>query len=639
MWKRREVLKLGMLASTAAVAPRWALAAGATEADRQNLALNRAAWTSSSADFISTGHMATDGQAVTEWLSENADAQWIYVDLGAAAKVRSVVLRWGANHAQAYKVQVSTESGPSADTGLVENWREVQQTSSGKGGVEEITLPEIEARYVRILMTAKARPEGYSLKAFEVYGEGGYEDPPSVAPPPDADGTLHLSGGWRLINEAAIADKAAVISRRGYDDSKWLAATVPGTVLTSYHDIGAVPDPFYSDDLRQISDFFAHTNWWYRTEVELPQNYAGRRVWLSFDGINYRAYVYVNGVSAGSINGAFVRGRFDVTKLMKTGRNCIAVLIMPVPKPDKVMPKPLSGYKWPVEYPKNEPTILAGASWDWLPTIRDRNTGIWNHVRLTASGDVTIENPFASTHFPDSKDLSRADITLKLELKNHSAEARRGELKVRLGEVEFTQPVALEGGETKALTLDKSSQPKLSLDHPRLWWPSGYGEQNLYGLTLEFACDGKVSDVNRSRIGVREFTYNQPSLTRWDTGSLSNHVADVDQQLNSSGGTRKDDPLMLLCNGQRIFIRGVNWGMDEGMLRCDRQGYESRLRMEKEMNFNLIRNWSGNLDKTEFYEICDEYGLMVWEEFGIANSLMPDDPIMWLANARDRFLR
>ncbi|MCL2660167.1 MAG: hypothetical protein FWD64_06580, partial [Acidobacteriaceae bacterium] len=133
--------------------------------------------------------------------------------------------------------------------------------------------------------------------------------------------------------------------------------------------------------------------------------------------------------------------------------------------------------------------------------------------------------------------------------------------------------------------------------------------------------------------------YNQKSLTRWDTGSLSNHVADVDQQLDSSGGTRKDDPLMLLCNGQRIFIRGVNWGMDEGMLRCDRRGYESRLRMEKEMNFNLIRNWSGNLDKTEFYEICDEYGLLVWEEFGIANSLMPDDPIMWLANARDRFLR
>jgi hypothetical protein len=609
------------------------MADGSTE---RNVALNRAAWASSSADFIKTGHMSTDGQAATLWQSADGDLQWIYVDLGAPCKVRSVVLRWGRNYPLSHKVQVSMDGGASAETGLVEGWTDIHETLDGKGGVERITLPETRARYVRMQMSQKAKAgSGYELSAFEVYGVGGYEAVPVPVPAPDADGSIRLSGGWRLVNQAVIPEKAPAISAVGYDDSKWLIATVPGTVLTSYLNLGAVPDPFYGDDLSQISDYFAHTNWWYRNEVELPASYEGRRVWLHFDGINYRAYVFVNGKTAGSIDGAFVRGHFDITELVAAGKkNCIAVLIRPVPKPDKVLNKPLSGYVYPVDYPKNEPTILAADSWDWLPTIRDRDSGIWNHVTLATTGDVTIENTFASTHFPDLKNLSRADVTLKLELKNHSNSACKGELKVRLGEIEFTYPVALEGGEIREVKLDKSTSPKLALVNPKLWWPSGHGEQNLYDLTLEFKCGGKVSDVNKSRIGIREYTYNHKPLTVWDVSKLLNGIDAAEQDKADI-----HEPLQFSCNGKRIFVRGVNWGMDEGMLRCDRRGFENRVGMEKEMNFNLIRNWGGNLDKPEFYEVCDEYGLMVWEEFGMANSTMPDDPGMWLTNAHDRFLR
>ena len=109
---RREVLKLGVLATTVAVSPRWVEASTDLNVAR-NVALNRAAWASSSADVINTGHMSTDGLATTKWQSADADAQWIYVDLGANCNIRSVVLRWGANHALAYKVQVSTDAAPS----------------------------------------------------------------------------------------------------------------------------------------------------------------------------------------------------------------------------------------------------------------------------------------------------------------------------------------------------------------------------------------------------------------------------------------------------------------------------------------------------------------------------------------------
>jgi hypothetical protein len=626
-WTRREVLKLGALASTVAVSPKWIEAS----TDR-NVALNRAAWASSSADFINTGHMATDGLAATKWQSADADLQWIYVDLGAECNIRSVVLRWGGNFAVSHKVQVSTESGASPETGLVENWTDVHQTLEGKGGVEQIPLPATSARYVRLLLDGKAKAGGYELNSFEVFGTGGFEAVPMPMPAADADGNLKLSGGWRLVNQATLADKAGAVSTCGYDDSKWLIATVPGTILTSYLNLGAVPDPFYGDWDYQISEFFAYTNWWYRNELEVPASYAGKRVWLNFAGINYRAYVYVNGKSVGAIDGAFIRSKFDVTELVTPGKkNCIAVLIAPVPKPDKMFPKPLDGYVYPIEYPKNEPTILEADSWDWLPTIHDRDTGIINHMTLTASGDVTVENPMASSHFPEKGNLKRADVTLRVEVKNHAAKAVKGELRVKLGEVQFSYPVTLDAKECREIKLDKSNFKQLSLVEPKLWWPNGHGEQNLYDLTIEFAIGGKTSDVNRSRVGIREFTYSHDPLTDWNLSKIHDHAGQME--------TTNPKPLEVSCNGKRIFMRGADWGMDEGMLRCDRTGFEDRVRFEKDMNYNLIRNCLGNVDKEEFYDVCDEMGVMVWEEFGIHATIMPDDPAMWLKNARDRFLR
>ena len=630
-WSRREVLKLGVLASMVAIAPKWVEAG----TEKRNIALNRAAWASSSSDFINKGHMSTDGQANTKWQSTDAELQWIYVDLGAVCKVRSAVMRWGTVHAVSHKMQVSTDNGASPETGLVENWTEIHRTLDGKGGVEQISLPETSARYVRIILDGKIEPGGYELNSFEVYGSGGFEPAPVPLPPAEADGTIRLSGGWRLVNQAYIQDNAAALSTCGYDDSHWLIATVPGTILTSYLNLGAVPDPFYGGDLSQISDFFSHTNWWYRNELEVPAGYAGKRIWLNFDGINYRAYLFVNGESVGTINGAFIRSKFDVTELVTPGKkNCVAVLIVPVPKPGRVMPKKLSGFEWPPDYPKNEPTILAADGWDWLPTIPDRDTGIWNHVFFNTSGDVTVENAFASTHFPEAGNLKRADITIKVDLKNHSNKPLKGELNVRLGEIEFTHPVSLDGCETRTLTFEKAAYPKLSLVDPKLWWPNGHGEQNLYDLTIDFTSNGKTLDVNRSRVGIREYSYTPPLHTRWVPSKMQNGVVGSDQS-NMHAKT----PLSISCNDKRIFVRGVNWGMDEGMLRCDREGFQNRVGMEKDMNFNLIRDWAGNVDKPEFYEVCDELGIMVWEEFGIANSLMPDDEVMWLANARDRFLR
>ena len=628
---RREWLKDTLRAGTAfAAAPLSVMPA--RRAPERNLALNRAAYASSSSDFINTGHMATDGQIMTRWSSKDADPQWIYVDLGDTCTVGRVVLRWGENFAKAYKIQVSTERGASPATGLVETWTDVYETHNGKGAAEKIPLASVKARHVRLLCNERAIAGGYSLCGFEVYGTGGPTVPLTYVPLPGEEGTLELTGGWKLVNQSFVSDEAAKISTCGYDDSKWLVATVPGTVLTTHLNLGAIPDPFYSDHQFQVSDWFAHCQWWYRNEVAVPASYKGKRVWLSLDGINHKADIYVNGSLAGKMAGAFIRGRFDITEKVAVGKkNCVAVLIYPVPKPDKVLVRTLKDYVGPREFPRNEPTFFESAGWDWLPTIRDRNIGIWNDVTLSTSGDVTIIDPFVITDLPLLPDLSRADLTLKVEMKNHSDQQRRGVLRGQLGDIRFTHPVTLEAGESKTLSLDKSACPELSLRGPKLWWPNGYGEQNLYDFSLRVELDGSgVSDVKNAKIGIRKYTYNQESLTAWDVKTL--------KVVHGGAFVLNKNPLTISCNGQRIMVKGANWGMDEGMLRCDRDGYETRLRMEKDMNFTMIRSCLGNLGKEEFFETCDRYGLMIWEEFGMHDSLMPDDIGMWMANARDRLM-
>jgi len=216
----------------------------------RNLALNRAAYTAYAADYINTGHMATDGHEDTRWRSRagfrRGDEQpWIYIDLGAECMIGKFVLKWEALYPKKFRIAVSSKP-PSPETGFVEEWQDASGTDNSKGGTEELKLnTPVKGRYVRMAAGEQDQglPEGIGLTEFEVWGTGGPVFKPKPVPPPAKDGIWNLSGGWRLYSQKYVPDDAAKVATTGFDDSRWLAATVPGTILRSYYEIGAIPDP------------------------------------------------------------------------------------------------------------------------------------------------------------------------------------------------------------------------------------------------------------------------------------------------------------------------------------------------------------------------------------------------------------
>jgi hypothetical protein len=536
------------------------------------------------------------------WLPSFDDAgpQWVHVDLGAKASIERVALSW-------IRPPASVELLISDDA---KTWKALTTLTT-----ETKLAAGAEARYVRIAFAADAANPPV-LSEFEVFGRGGVTPQAKPAASPRGDGRLELvSGNWRIQRDSLIAQPGSVLSRPGVDTSSWLPATVPGTVLASYLNAGALPDPNFGDNQLMISDSFFHADFWYRNEFTAPTSAAGRRHWLNFDGINWKADVYLNGLKLGRIEGGFTRARFDVTAKLVPGKtNVLAVKIEKNATPGSAKEKT---YENPDKnggaLGADNPTYHASIGWDWIPTIRGRNTGIWNDVYLTSTGPVTIENPFITSRLP-LPDTSFADIAIELSLRNHEARPVTGTLKGKFGDVSFEQPVTLPASGAKSIKVDQASAPGLRIANPKLWWPNGYGPQALYDVNLRFeTAAGQPSDGKSLQTGIRQFAYSE------------------------EGGA-----LRIWVNGRRFVPRGGNWGFVESMLRYRAREYDAALRYHAHMNFNMIRNWVGQIGDDELYEACDRHGIVIMQDFWLANPWDgpdPDDNAMFMRNADDMILR
>ncbi len=424
---------------------------------------------------------------------------------------------------------------------------------------------------------------------------------------------VRANGAWEMAQATA--------------PNEWMPAQVPGTVLGTLVANKKVPDPYWGlnnkleenriPDLSRNRDFYTAT---FRSQVRLPDDFKGKTIWMRPEGINYRSEIFLNARLVASTAGMFARTAVDVTSFVKPGAvNDILVKVSPVDHPGTVKPK-----KWGAannewhnggdgEIGRNV-TMLMSAGWDFTfcDGVRDRNTGIWRDITFFATDSVRLDAPFVRTKL--NKDFSEAELTCEVDLHNAATGGRKGVLTWTIDgtNIRGERALSLFRGERRTEKLT------VKLPQPKLWWPRNKGPQNLYTAKVEFLQDkgkGKkgVSDRMQVRFGVREAT---------------------------SSPTGANGARQFFVNGRKIFIRGTNW-IPEAMLKADDARMAKEIRLTAESGVNLLRLWAGGIAESDyFYQLCDEYGLLVWQEFWMTGDTRhPDDAHLYLANVEDTVKR
>lgn len=304
-----------------------------------------------------------------------------------------------------------------------------------------------------------------------------------------------------------------------------------------------------------------------------------------------------------------LRSKFDVTNLIKkSGKNVIAVLITDADQKKTRKAKDPYGVAC-------SPSYLAGAGWDWMPYVPGRLAGITGNAYLVVTGDVVMEDPWVRSELPT---LQKAELSVSTDIRNASSSPKEVVVSgvIQPGNISFSKDIRVEGGTTARLSINKDDIAQLVVDHPRLWWPNGYGDPNLYTCKLTCSVDGKVSDVKEMTFGIKKYEYKM-----------------VDNVVGYP-------VLTFFINGQKIYLKGGNWGMSEYLLRCQGKEYETKIRLHKEMNYNMIRLWTGCVTDDEFYDYCDKYGIMVWNDFWLYVAYNDvAQPEAFKANALDKVRR
>jgi exo-1,4-beta-D-glucosaminidase len=389
-----------------------------------------------------------------------------------------------------------------------------------------------------------------------------------------------LDGPWQIQSSCKVAEKGDAISRVSFQPQGWHAAAVPGAVVANLVRDGDpdYPNPYTAMNLRKmpgtqyaVGSEFAnqpipqdspfHCSWWYRTTFPAPGGKNAGLLWLNFQGINYRANIWLNGTQIA--NTKQIAGAWRTYELNITGQaednNALAVEVFPPSETD-----------------------LGITFVDWNPMPPDKNMGLWREVAVSTSGPVALRHPFVDTKL-NTETLDAADLTVYVEAKNGTNKPVQGSLAVTIEQMQLqiAQDVQLAAGESREITFTPEQYPQLHVKKPRLWWPAKMGEQNLYDAHFHFTLKGRESDRQSIRFGVRQVT---------------SEFTDEGYRL-------------FKINGKKIVIRGGGWTFDM-LLDRSNQRVEQEMRYALDMNLNTIR-LEGKIENEYFFNLADRTGMLV----------------------------
>jgi len=450
--------------------------------------------------------------------------------------------------------------------------------------------------------------------------------------------SVNLGDLWYIQSSEKAKGTGEQISLPGFKIDSWYPAIVPSTVLGTLVENNVYRDIFFGKNLEKVPTAPFEVSWWYRKEFTVPMGPGLNRTRLEFDGINYRANIWLNGKKIGdasSIYGAYRRFAIDVTADVKMSeKNVLAIEVFP--------PKP------------GEPTV----GWvDWNPAPPDKAMGLFREVRVRATGDISIENPFVITKL-DLAAFKEARLTVTAELVNHSDIDVSGTLEGRIEGARFSRELTLRPRETRPVELTPETTPELVIKGPRVWWTHDLGNPELYLLSLSFT-QKKGPEAAPVKDGVKDKPKDKelrrmPGMPR----VLPSDSRIVRFGIREIADYRTDEGYRgFKLNGRKILIRGGGWA-DDLLLDVKHKKLQAEVLYARHMNLNTLRLegfWGTSQD---LYNLCDENGILVlvgwscqweWTDYlgrpadepygGITTPEMMDlvaaswkDQILWLRN-------
>lgn len=372
----------------------------------------------------------------------------------------------------------------------------------------------------------------------------------------------YINEGWQMFSSETVSVGGDEISSSGFNKKHGYPVELPATVMHGLMQNDLYSDVFEPFVLENIDRAPFEVPWWYRKELKIDRLTENDFYQLTFEGINYRANIWLNGeqvARADSVQGSYGVWNFDVTKFLKKGNNVLAVEIIP----------PLFG----------EDVHMGFV--DWNPTPPDRLMGLWRGVLLSHTGTVSMRNSNVITTV-DKETLKSAEVTISTELTNHSDQPQKALLSASFDNVNVQKEVMLQPRETTEVFLRPDDFGELKLSDARLWWPNNMGEQYLYDLSLNVKVDNVVSDEDGFRFGIRE----------------------IEDFWNEAGYRG------FMVNGQKIMLRSAGW-VDDIFLGDTDEKVESMMEYAKHMNLNSLRLegfWGRNRTITD---MADELGILL----------------------------
>jgi beta-mannosidase len=386
--------------------------------------------------------------------------------------------------------------------------------------------------------------------------------------------TLDLSGKWNLVSQ---------------ENGKRIPAQVPGDTHSALVAAGTIPDPYWATNEQQVQ-WVGRQNWNYSRSFTLTTAFLNEQsVFLHCESLDTIANIYINDHHVALTETMFTRHRFEIKPLLRTGRNEIRIEFT---SPEnaaiaeaKNLPYPIPFTIFPVQSPHRNllRKVQCHAGWDWGPSLMV--SGINGALYLGATSQGRIE--YIATTQTHSRKLVVVDVTTEVEATCSGAST----LEITLGDQTLSTPVALHRG----LNILKQT---FTIKNPKLWWPNGYGDQPLYDLTVRIAGD----EVSK-QLGLRTLEV----VNQEDQNGLS---------------------MTFRVNGTDIYCKGANWiPCDALPQRITRTVMDDLLTSAVQANMNMIRVWGGGQYESEdFYNLCDEKGLLIWHDFMFSCALYPATP-------------